>query len=64
MGSIQYNAALAITCAIRGSFSEKLLSQYRLWNTPATTVVQETLPLVQNNKKLISQVPISVITDC
>ena len=44
--SIQYNASLAITGAIRGSSSEKILSRAGFGITPTSTMVSKTTLLL------------------
>ena len=56
--SIQYNGALAITGAIRGSSREKLYQELGFESLKQRRWYKKTLSLLQNNKKPISQVPL------
>ena len=50
--SIQYNAPLTITGAIRGNFQGKTLSRTRLRVTAIQKIVSKTISLLENNKKM------------
>ena len=60
--SVQYNAALVIKGAIRGS-SRETLSRTSLWIITAMTMAKETFSHFQNNKRLISQVSLWINTN-
>ena len=61
--SIQYNLVLAKASTIGGSSKENFYQEQGFEFPPATTVIQDTLSLFQNNKK-ISQVRLWTNTKC
>ena len=58
METIQYNVALAITCAIRGSSREKLYQELGLEALQQHRWFKKTLLLLQNTKITVSKVPL------
>ena len=54
--TIQYNAALAITDAIRGSYRKKTIPRTRFGDSSTATLVQKTLLFLQNTKITASEV--------